>query len=289
MNEVQLARDSRPDPPRFVFGAVVYDVLPAPDLVWELDEEHRLLSTPTWDAPTLASVECVISRAPELERVGAERTVVWSWDADRDEAQLSTARVRVRVRRLGPRRYVATAAVVPSSAGCSSLLTALSGLIAFREGGLVLHAAGIELEGRGLLFIGPSGAGKTTSSNLCRGARWFARDRAIVYPAQGRWWTSGLCGGDDIHLPRSPLPILPLAGVLRVARGADAPPIARVDAAQALFDVRQSVQGGGDVQDEALHLENAHALIAAVGIGRASPVLGRPLTALLRSWLGDHE
>jgi hypothetical protein len=51
-----------------------------------------------------------------------------------------------------------------------------------RDGGFVVHAAAVEHEGMGLLFVGHSGAGKSTMSEIAEGvgARILSDDRAIV-------------------------------------------------------------------------------------------------------------
>jgi hypothetical protein len=51
-----------------------------------------------------------------------------------------------------------------------------------RDGGFVVHAAAVEHQGMGLLFVGHSGAGKSTMSEIAEsaGARVLSDDRAIV-------------------------------------------------------------------------------------------------------------
>ncbi len=76
-------------------------------------------------------------------------------------------------------------------------------------GALVLHAAGIVYEGKGYLFFGPSGAGKTTISRLWArsGASLINDDRVAVYRDKGVWTvTATPWHGEDprvhnIHVP----------------------------------------------------------------------------------------
>ncbi len=51
-----------------------------------------------------------------------------------------------------------------------------------RHGGVIVHGAGFGLDGRGIAFLGPSGAGKTTISALLRRGGWspLSDDRLIV-------------------------------------------------------------------------------------------------------------
>ncbi len=74
----------------------------------------------------------------------------------------------------------------------ASFLSTL-GEIAFRNrilrhNGLVIHGAAIEYEGKGLIFSGPSGMGKTTQANLWRkykGAVMINHDRPAIRVIQG--------------------------------------------------------------------------------------------------------
>jgi hypothetical protein len=62
-----------------------------------------------------------------------------------------------------------------------------------REGGLLVHACGVAREGAGLVFTGPSGAGKTTIARLMRRharARVLSDDRVVLRDAPG---------GVDVH------------------------------------------------------------------------------------------
>ena len=68
----------------------------------------------------------------------------------------------------------------------------------YRHGGLLLHASGLALEGRGLVFCGVSGAGKTTLARMLLGdglSTVLSDDRVIVrhdghgFAAYGTPWT----------------------------------------------------------------------------------------------------
>jgi len=67
------------------------------------------------------------------------------------------------------------------------LLRALYAYLALREGGLLVHAAGVCYDSRAWLFIGPSGSGKTTVSSLSEGARVLSDDLVAVRPLAGDW------------------------------------------------------------------------------------------------------
>lgn len=55
--------------------------------------------------------------------------------------------------------------------------------------GLILHACGVDDQGRGRLFVGESGAGKSTLAELWKGtdATLLSDDRVIVRRVEGRW------------------------------------------------------------------------------------------------------
>jgi len=60
--------------------------------------------------------------------------------------------------------------------------------------GALLHACGVSDKGRGLLFVGKSGAGKSTMAELWRdeeGATILSDDRVIVREQEGRFWAYG--------------------------------------------------------------------------------------------------
>lgn len=60
--------------------------------------------------------------------------------------------------------------------------------------GLLLHALGVADQGEGLLFIGRSGAGKTTLANLYKpyaGVTILGDERMVVTREDGRFWLSG--------------------------------------------------------------------------------------------------
>lgn len=94
------------------------------------------------------------------------------------------------------------------------LRTALSCRLPF-EGGVLLHSAGVVLDGRAYLFHGVSGAGKSTISSLLPGALLsdeLVSVRDLHARATGFWGTL-----DDRDAPRGAFPI---AGLIALDRGA---------------------------------------------------------------------
>ncbi len=272
------------DPTCFVFGGVAFEICPAPGVRWSIGAEHRLFAGGYATSPVAGHVHCVVSPAPELAE-GFTREITWEWDGD--IARVSTGRVRAELRRLSDGKYAATAFVVPSEAGCSALVTALTAAVVNREGGFVLHAAGVEIDGRAVLFIGPSGAGKTTAANHCHGARWFARDRAVVYPTPLGWYAAGMAGGSDpVELARSARPLTPLGCVLRVRRGTVDVVVRKSEVLEALRDLRESViTTVEDRLSERATLDALAAMREVVAVGQVSAPLGADLVSSLRNAL----
>ena len=64
-------------------------------------------------------------------------------------------------------------------------------LLAFRAGGVMLHAAGIVREGFAYLFLGHSGAGKTTVSRLSSKFTVLNDDLVILIKEGKDWWAYG--------------------------------------------------------------------------------------------------
>src|SRR5205823_10646703 len=61
-----------------------------------------------------------------------------------------------------------------------SLLRVVLSLVLPRQGGLLVHAAGLARDGRGYLFPGVSGAGKTTVARLSPDATLLSDELSIV-------------------------------------------------------------------------------------------------------------
>lgn len=79
------------------------------------------------------------------------------------------------------------AAPAQALAAVEELLRVAAAVLAFEAGGLLLHAAGLARAGRAFLFLGPSGAGKTTVARLAAGRRVLNDDLVAVLPAAGGW------------------------------------------------------------------------------------------------------
>lgn len=93
-------------------------------------------------------------------------------------------------------------------------------LATLRQGGLLLHAAGVAFEGRGVVALGPSGAGKSTFTRLCAraaGAEVLSDEVVALYP-EARVEGSPFCS--ELDLPSSRARAR-LAAVLLLQKGSE--------------------------------------------------------------------
>lgn len=71
--------------------------------------------------------------------------------------------------------------------GVDYFLRVAAAVSAFYHGGMLIHAAGVERDGKGYLFIGYSGAGKTTTARNSPLGSVLNDDLLVVYPKEGVW------------------------------------------------------------------------------------------------------
>jgi len=71
--------------------------------------------------------------------------------------------------------------------GIDYFLRVTSALVAYYLGGLMVHAAGVELDGKAYLFLGHSGAGKTTTARNSPDGSVLNDDLLVLYPKEGAW------------------------------------------------------------------------------------------------------
>lgn len=103
----------------------------------------------------------------------------------------------------------------------------------FDEGGLLLHASAVANGDRGYLFLGASGAGKTTLAGLAPGAV-IHDDLVIVRPdAPGGWWLEPAPVPLQQHYPRLCTDGVRLARAYRLIQSASVS-VEPLTAAQAL-------------------------------------------------------
>jgi hypothetical protein len=138
-----------------------------------------------------------------------------------------------------------------------------------RQGGVALHAAGIDVDGRGIAFFGISGAGKSTLS-ATRREDVLTEEQVVVRDRPFRLHSTGLCSHDR---PR-PSP-LSLAALVALEKG-PAFRLQRLGVEDALRAVLPMVQAPPDAASWSLALAVVNELTRTVPVWRMAWRLGEP-------------
>ncbi|HZY45829.1 MAG TPA: hypothetical protein VFF70_13905 [Anaerolineae bacterium] len=91
-------------------------------------------------------------------------------------------------------------------------------LLAFRSGGLMLHAAGIVRSGRAYLFFGPSGSGKTTTVKYSPDHLVLNDDLVILMPGSAQWEVFATPFWNEPQQRPNAQQHAPLAGLFRLVQ-----------------------------------------------------------------------
>ncbi|NOY90136.1 MAG: hypothetical protein GXP55_02925 [Deltaproteobacteria bacterium] len=265
---------------RLSFGGVEVELLA--DTALSLPDTHLACvpsgSTPTGTPRVVCSVNTDASLLGERRET---RAITLSDDGD----CLKTPGGRLRLSKTGARCWVASGRVAPSETALGALLEGLTAAVLELSGGLVMHAAGVELDGKAYLFVGPSGAGKTTAAGQVFGGRSFTVDRvALCISAHGAeaWALPGGTKPDEIA-PPSAHARLPLGGVLRVVQASRVLAL-ELASHQALLVLRESILTTNSSQGaEERRLDAIQHFLSPAPIVRLEFGLGAPLAHSLRS------
>lgn len=277
---------------RFAFGGVAFDIEGAAAVGWRLWPEFERHACDADLHPVVARVQCTVVIDPDLAGpVTWPRSFTVERRGDTAETLVVVSRdMHAEVEADGPGRYVASVRIPPVVAGDDELqgpdavVLGLSTAIVEHEGGLSLHAAGVEIDGRVVLFIGPSGAGKSTAAWLTTGGRLFASDRVNVTPDRkgGGYVVWSLPGGSKISIPASPHRRLPLGAIFRVRQSRERPRVEKLSAAKAMFAIRESMWlSDFSPSAEEARVDAAALLRAQVPVAELHTVLDCSHTALV--------
>lgn len=91
-------------------------------------------------------------------------------------------------------------------------------LLAFRAGGLLLHGAGIARDGRGYLFCGYSGSGKTTVARLSPDDLVLNDDLVVALPDGDRWLLYATPFWNPTQVRPGRITCAPLTALLRLVQ-----------------------------------------------------------------------
>jgi hypothetical protein len=276
------------------FGGVAFELLVDDRSGFSLSPEVRRHCLPADDSRAVARAVCAVhvDRAlpqPVPWRGGESRWTRGEGDDRRGPALVVRANsVHARVEPLEPGRYAVSAGIGagPGLDGCLSMLGGVSAAIVHREGGLVLRATAVQVAGRAVLFIGPSGAGKRTAVALADAPMRLAHERFALVPSAQGWLVFSLPSASANETPSGRGAVYPLAAILRVRQGdaSSTPSYAPLGEEDALSALRESVQWADDSRDaEQVYRHTAMQLVAQVGVGNIDTVLGRSLSTVLRT------
>jgi hypothetical protein len=252
------------------------------------------LAEPLASAP-VAVVTCVLhaaSGAGGLARAGlGPRGVTWEWNGSVGHAATRHAEARW-VHRAHGLCAEATLSVSPRAA--ESLLTVLAAALLHRAGGVILHAASVELSCGVVAFVGPSGAGKSTACEHVVGARQFSVDRLAVAPvkrpgqARTRWVAHPLPGGtpSERGLPASISLGQPLCAILAVHKAPRGWALRNASETQAVARLRASAFHANPGPGAELELlDHLNRLAREVRVADLELSLGTSLEPILSRWL----
>ncbi len=266
------------------------------DMVRASRVEHEAAASSS--APGELTVACELLPLAEeaAQGVPARAGTRWQWSGD--EGELVTRFGRARVWREA-RGFGAQVWVSSDPLAAHFMLSGLSSLVLHQAGGVILHAASVELDGGVVAFVGPSGAGKSTACQRVEGARLFSLDRLALTPSftgnegvagGGLWLAHPLPGGT---LPNPPMAHstarqLPLHAVLRVHQASEGTWVEPRSAAQAVSLLRESAFQTGQRPSAELELLGLlERLTTAVPVAALYHTLGTRLRPLLGRWLAS--
>jgi hypothetical protein len=101
--------------------------------------------------------------------------------------------------------------------GIEYFLRVCYAVLAYKAGGLMVHGAGIVRDGRGFIFFGHSGSGKTTVARHSAEHLVLNDDLVIVLPRGETWWIYGTPFWNLDQVPPQP-GSAPLAGLFRLVQ-----------------------------------------------------------------------
>lgn len=109
---------------------------------------------------------------------------------------------------------------IAPQASMENFLRVIYAVLCLQHGGLLLHAAGVIRNGEGIVFFGPSGAGKTTTAGIAaQSARVLSDDLVIIRPHNGQYKLHGVPFRGAMQEVQNPNVSAPLKAVFRLQQG----------------------------------------------------------------------
>jgi hypothetical protein len=284
---------SRTSQLRFGFGGVAFELLVDATVSFALPPAYERHMVAPAHAPTLADVVCCVrlDRGLVPPPFEAEMQHGVLWEPGPECLHVRAHEISLAIRRTSSRHFAITAHIA-SSAALPRLLLLLATTVIELAGGASLHATAVEHEGRAVLLLGPSGAGKTTAAQLLGDVTCLANDRVNVVLSRQKddapaLWVWALPGGSPPTLPRSAHVALPLSAMLRIKQ-AQVPRVSALRSAEAVLFVREAIEVSVNSEHhEAQRLAAASELAMTAASGMAHVALAQSWRADLEGFLAD--
>ena len=277
---------------QFAFGGVAFEVLADKSVLWEVPESYQRHMLDTSQTTVIGDVVCSV----RVDR-GLSEQVNIGHELSLHEAGAQTrviaAQLCAQISEIRPGKYAATARVTPGRSGAGAVLLGVASAVLQRLGGLHLHAAGVELEGEAVLYLGPKrgDADAWTAAALTIGPHQpFAYGRVCIAPGPDeRMWAFSLPGDDALAgAMLSSRQALPLAGLVRVRRdpAAHGPALELLTGARRALALREAVAiADDDAATEARRMQRVSELSARIPLLELKSALDAPIDALVRAGL----
>ena len=158
-----------------------------------------------------------------------------------------------------------------------------------RRGGCLLHAAGVVFHGQGLLFAGPSTAGKSTMMNLLRGrAEILCDDRIAIRPSPSGFKAYGTWSHGDVEdVSAASAPLQTVFFLVKSSENAAVPISARKTLVRRLLDL--TIKSFPSAEWWGQTLEVIDALVAAIPGASLRFDRSGGVVDVLKAWLAGHR
>ncbi len=160
-----------------------------PDALARAAEARYAAFITSEDGPADLTIRVAATPGPQ-RGAQAEDLLEAALTPDGEDYRLAAAGVTAHIQ-LAQRQASLTLAAGEPLSGLEYFLRIACALLAFREGGLLMHAAGLLADGKAYLFIGVSGSGKSTVTALSPHAVALSDDLVLLRPTDGCWTAHG--------------------------------------------------------------------------------------------------
>jgi hypothetical protein len=173
------------------------------------------------DVPPSFAARVEVARPVSDKRTGSTLDLSLNQDSDTGEYRLDAPGFSARADLAQGTGKLTLTSAIPLT-DLEHFLRVLVALLAFREGGLLVHAAGLRSDGRVRLFIGQSGSGKSTVAALSPHALALNDDLIVLRRAGETWVAFGTPFWNmEADRRQGQTASGPLSGIYRLAQDRD--------------------------------------------------------------------